>query len=192
MWLNLEAGCAKFLRVRYRIAIDAPRSTETRAHGRRALVVEAALTLLPESEVEALPSLAASEVEAGLGGPLRTQIARSSPRDPDLVTLRDELVAQLAGSTGTTGALALTDHVHLARLMHGRVPPIIAASCVAWYGHWRTGNSGPHLASATSLQELAEEWIEKPGQRVSIDQRIIAEARQVVGAAPTELIDVSV
>lgn len=192
MWLNLEAGSAKFLRVRYRIPIEVPPFPGTRWHGRRALVVEAALTELPESELEELPDIAAAEVEAGLGGPIRTQIARSTPRSPTLVALRDQLVEQLGGSADTTGALTLTDRVHLGRLMHGKVPPIIAAFCVAWYGHWRATNRGPHLAEAAALKGLADDWLEQPGERRIIERRIVAEAQQLVGTAPTELIDVSV
>lgn len=187
MWLNLEAGCARSLRIHDKL-ITFDQFDSGQGRRRRALVVEAAHTLLPEAGLEDLPHLAQAELRQGLTGPLRARIAASQPEDPQLATLRDSLVTQLGGSADCIGALTLVDHVYLGRLVHGKVPPVITARCVWWYGYWRA-NNGPSTTMADALQDLAESWLASPAQRDVIDGRIIAEARAVVGDDPPELAD---
>ena len=191
MWLNLEAGCERVLRLH-----DKPMSFSTFDTGpgrpRRALVVEAAHTLLPEAGLEDLPHLAQAELRHGLTGPLRAEIAASSSDGPHLAALRDSLVTEDGGSADLRGALTLVDRVYLGRLMQGKVPPVITANCVWWYGYWRSANSGPSSAMADAMQNLAESWLSNPDQRGLIDERIMVEARAVVGDDPPELIDEAV
>lgn len=150
MWLNLEAGCARSLRIRDKLmTFD---QCDSGQGLRRALVVEAAHTYFPEAGLEGLPHLADAELRRGLTGPLRTRIAAAHPEDPHLATLRDALVTQLGGSADCTGALTLVDHVYLGRLVGGKVPPVITANCVWWYGYWRGANNGPSTAMAYAMQ----------------------------------------
>lgn len=65
--------------------------------GRHALVVMAANTYFPEAGIEDLPMWAAIEVAHGLRGPLRERIATTQPEDPELTTLRDDLMVALGG-----------------------------------------------------------------------------------------------
>ncbi len=192
MWLNLEAGCERSLRRHDKLkSFDKAASGPGRPR-RRALVVEAAHTLLPEAGLEDLPHLAQIELRHGLTGRLRAQIAASQSDDPQLAALRDLLVTQVGGSADTVGALTLVDRVYLGRLMQGAVPPIITAQCVRWYGYWRSANNGPSAAMANAVQGLAESWLNNPDQRSVINERIIAEARAVVGDDPPELVDQAV
>ena len=93
------------------------------------------MTRLPKTS----PLWAAAEVDRGLTGPLRTQIAGSRPDDPALPTLRDDLMIALGATPDTSGAMTVVDRVYADRLLRGQVPPIITASCLAWYGNWRDG-----------------------------------------------------
>lgn len=191
MWLNLEAGCERSLRRHGKLeSFDKFGSRPGRP--RRALVVEAAHTLFPEAGIEDLPHVAQVELRHGLSGPLRAQIAASPSDDPQLVALRDSLVTQVGGSADSIGALTLVDRVYLGRLMQGKVPPVITAHCVWWYGYWRGANNGPSAAMSAAMQGLAESWLANPDQRSVIDERIIAEARAVVGDDPPELVDQAV
>jgi hypothetical protein len=172
MWLNLEAGAANDLNRRHRAHISVPEYREGRGHGPRALVVEAANSILPEADVEDLPSLARAELAAGQSGPLRQAIAECDERDPRLVQLRDKLVTQLGGSADGIGAMTLTDQVYLSRLEQHAVPPAITAACIRWYGHWRTASSGPSLPMAEAMADLLQRWQHHPDQRNSIDHEI--------------------
>lgn len=187
MWLNLEVGCARSLRIHDKLL-----TFDQFAPGpgqRRSLVVEAAHTYFPEAGLESLPHLAEAELRQGLTGPLRAQIAASHPEDPNLATLRDALVTRLGGSADCTGALTLVDHIYLSRVVNGKVAPVITANCVWWYGHWRSANGGPSMRLADAMQQLAGSWLDNPDRRDIIDRRIIAEARAVVGNDPPELAD---
>lgn len=163
MWLNLEAGWARSLRIRDKVMTFDP--CESGQGRRRALVVEAAhTTYFPEAGLEGLPHLAQAELRRGLTGPLRAQIAAAHPEDPNIATLRDALVGQLGGSADDTGALALVDHVYLGRLVDGKVPPVITASCVGWYGYGRGANDGPSTAMAHAMPDLAKSWLDSPAR----------------------------
>ncbi|GAA3552288.1 hypothetical protein GCM10022197_04100 [Microlunatus spumicola] len=189
MWLNLEVGTARSLQRLARVRIDVPDHTDLRRHGRRALVVEAAHTCLPEAAVESLPEVARSEVEAGLSGRLRARIAGTDVLDPALLLLRDELVVELGGTADTTGALTLLDRVYARRLLRRQVPPVVAASCLAWYGHWRRSSGGPSLDVARDLLHAVESWKADPSRRSDYDAQIIDSARELSGGDPTALED---
>lgn len=179
MWLNLEAGTARSLRRRYNMAFEVPPSLDWRSYGWRALVVEAAHTYLPEAAIDCLPELAAAEVAVGLTGPLRTQIASTDPDDPELAVLRDELIASLGGTPDVSGALRVVDLVYTSRLLRHQVPPVVTASCLAWYGHWRNSNAGPAIDTAQALQQSVTAWTTQPPQRTDIDMQIVAHARHL-------------
>ena len=192
MWLQLEVGTARSLRRRVPTAIDPAPLTDSQGHGRRALVVEAAHTYFPEAGIEDLPALAREEIAAGLDGRLRRRIAASGADDPALPLLRDELVAQLGGTADTTGALTVVDRVYTGRQLRHLVPPIITASCVAWYGYWRSNNGGPSLAAAEALSHAADAWVAQPSRRPELDTEIIATAQLLAGAQLIALEDVAV
>jgi hypothetical protein len=182
MWLNLEVGTARSLRRRLHTRIDTPPSPDQRSYGRRALVVEAAHTYFPEAAVESLPEIAAAEVAIGLTGRLRHWIATTDPDDPVLHLLRDDLIARLGGTADVTGALTVVDRVYASRLLRHQVPPIITASCVTWYGHWRTSNAGPALDTAEALQGCVAAWTAHSHQRADLDVQIVAHARHLAPA----------
>lgn len=177
MWLNLEAGTARSLRIRHGIHLDASDMSD----GRRALVVEAAHTYFPEAGLEELPAIAAAEVAAGLTGLLRSRFATTDPDDPVLSLLRDELIADLGGSADCTGALTVVDRVYASRLVRHQVPPIITARCIAWYGHWRSCNAGPALETAQALAQCANAWTVGPEWRTELDAEILTHARALAG-----------
>lgn len=179
VWLCLEVGVARSLRDQVGIEVDASSSGQRR--GRRALVVEAAHTYFPEAGVEDLPQIAAVEVAAGLTGRLRRQIAACGAEDPALLELRDELIAGLGGSSDGIGALTVVDAVYTGRLLRGQVPPIITASCISWYGYWRSCFAGPALETAEALARCADAWTEHRDQRAALDVEILALAGQLGG-----------
>jgi hypothetical protein len=191
MWLNLEVGIARSLRIRHKIFVDSPNEAQQQG-GRRALVVAAAHTYFPEAALDDLPSLARSELEAGMTGQLRERIALADAQDANLGALRDQLVEKLGGSADVTGALLLLDEAYLSRAVHNRVSPVVTARCIGWYGHWRTGNDGPHVAVAAEMQELTAAWIEHPDLRTDIDHRIVALAQSAVRDSTTEILDTPV
>ena len=192
MWLQLEVGTARSLRWQVRKPIDPAPVTNSQGHVRRALVIEAAHTYFPEAGIEDLPALAREEVAAGLGGQLRRRIAESGADDASLPLLRDELVAQLGGTADATGALTVVDRVYTGRLLRHLVPPVITASCLAWYGYWRSNNGGPSLRAAEALSGAAEAWIAQPFRRPELDAEIIAHAHLLAGAQLNALEDVAV
>lgn len=187
MWLKLEAGTARGLNRRHGTSFVVPDYPNPGRHGPKALIVEAADSVLPEACVEDLPALAAAELEAGLGGPLRERIAVSEPEDPKLALLRDELVARFGGAADGVGALTVTDRVYLGRLVHDLVPPIIAAGCICWYGAWRA-DRGPSLDMAAAMSRLRQNWCDLPGDRGRIDDELRVIAGGVVGDNPTDLV----
>lgn len=189
--LNLEAGTARALNRHANVSLPIPAYSGTRWHGPRALVVEAADSVLPEAAVEDLPLLARAEIAAGLTGSLREQIAATSESDPRLVQLRDELVARLGGSADGIGAITLTDRVYLGRLVQGEVPPVVGAGCVEWYGAWRD-YAGPSREMAATMAELAQTWVDQPSQRNELDKAIIDLARRTVDASAYDLISLPV
>lgn len=191
MWLNLEAGVARSLNRLHDARLSVPVHSDTRSHGDRALIVEAANSVLPEAAVQTLPPLARGEVATGKSGVLREQIAATDDDDAALVHLRDELVARLGGSADGVGAIRLTDRVYLGRLVQGHVPPIVGVGCVGWYGHWRS-HAGPSLDTATALAELWHRWIDQPSQRGQTDAAILDLARRAVGADISDLISAPV
>ena len=190
MWLQLEVGTARSLRWHVPTAINPAPMTDSQGHGRRALVIEAAHTYFPEAGINDLPALAREEIAAGLGGRLRRRIAESGADDPALPLLRDELVARLGGTADATGALTVIDRVYAGRLLRHVVPPIITASCAAWYGYWRSNNGGPSLAAAEALSNAADAWVAQPSRRSELDIEIIANAQLLAGGqrvAPEDL-----
>ena len=191
MWLNLEAGAARSLRRRCNVAFEVPSSPDRPSYGRRALVVEAAHTYLPEAAITCLPGLAAAEAAIGLTGRLRAQIAATDPDDPELTVLRDELIAILGGTPDVGGALKIVDRVYTSRLLRDQVPPVVTASCVAWYGHWRNSNAGPALDTAQALQRSVTAWTTQPHQRTDIETQIVAHARLLAGDPLVALEDFS-
>lgn len=104
VWLELEKGVSRGLRLRRGIDIVPPHHDQA---GRRALVLQAAHTVLPEASVVDLPAIARVEVEARLTGPLREAIAAADRNDESLLSLRDRLVVQLGERPG------LEAHSHL-------------------------------------------------------------------------------
>jgi len=189
--LNLEAGCARALNRHPSVNLPIPAYGGTGWHGPRALVVQAANSVLPEAAVESLPSLARAELTAGLTGSLREQIAAISESDPRLEQLRDELVARLGGSADGIGAITLTDRVYLGRIVQGVVPPVVGAACVEWYGAWRE-HAGPSREMAASMIELAQTWVCQPSQRNDVDEAMIDLARRTVDIDALDLISLPV
>ena len=164
-----------------------PEHPDKQEHGARALIVQAADSLLPEAAIENLPALARVEIAAGLSGPLRNQIAVTGEHDPELVQLRDELVAQLGGSADAVGAMNVTDRVYLGRLVQGMVPPVVTAGCLWWYGHWRASCSGPSLDLAAAMIRLAQTWNDRPDQRTRLDDAIRELAQRAIDADSLDL-----
>lgn len=85
----------------------------------------------------------------------------------------------------------MADQVHLARLVRGDVPEIVAAGCLAWYGAWRSHND-PHTREVNVLQELYDAWVQRAGDRRELEEAMKAEARSVVGDQPGDLLDATV
>ena len=172
MWLNLEAGVGKGLIRRHGARFTVPEHHDTQRHGPRALIVEAANSILPEADAEDLPALARAELAAGLSGRLRAAIAACEDHNPQLLLLRDELVTQLAGAADSLGAMTVTDRVYLGRMEQGIVPPAVAAGCISWYRHWRVACSGPSLDAAETMSHLLQTWQNQPDQRGQIDDEL--------------------
>ena len=190
VWLNLEIGTARALNRRDGIHVGVP---SIGSQGRRALVVEACHTYLPEAGIETMPELARDEVAAGLSGPVRSRIAQTAPDDdPALLGLRKQLMGELGVTADVTGALTLLDRVYAGRLLRGQVPPIITASCLAWYGHWRHTNTWPAVATADDWVSLVEAWISSPEERPAVDARILAHAEQLAVHIEPALEDMAV
>lgn len=185
--MNLEAGVAKSLNRHPNVSLPIPAYSDTGWHGPRALVVQAANSVLPEAAIEDLPSLARAELAAGLTGSLREQIAATSESDPRLEKLRDELVARLGGSADGVGAITLTDRVYLGRLVQGEVPPVIGAECVGWYGAWRD-HAGPSREMAATMTELAQTWVNQPLRRDDLDKAMVDLAWRSVDTGAFDLV----
>lgn len=185
MWLQLEKGSAKGNRnfLRYNLGDPDPGGP-----ARRALAMEAAHSALPECGVEGLPGIARRELASGLGGPLRRAIAEAEPTEEAIESLRDQLVASLSGQTGHRGALVLTDHIHLSRLVRGDVPAMVAVECLLWYGAYR-GDDDPHADQIAWLRRMDEEWWEKQRHRPRLELEMLAVAFSVVGEDPEDLLD---
>ncbi len=190
MWLNLEVGAARALNRHETGAVDVPGDQPWT--GRNALAVVAAHTYLPEASLESLPEAARSEIAAGLSGPLRHRIAQARIDDPSLPSLRDELLVGLGATPDVTGALTLVDQIYAGRLLRRHVPPIVTASCLVWYGHWRTTNSGPSLTTAEELRRLVDQWLPHPTQRSHLDLQIITKAQRIAGDPLIALEDLAV
>lgn len=180
MWLHLEAGTARTLRRDSGAFFDVPPSPHPDGLGWHALVIVVADTYFPEASIEDLPMWAAAEVERGLTGPLRRQIATTRPDDPALPAMRDEVMIALGATPDADGAVSVIDRVHADRLLRHRVPPVIAARCLAWYGHWRDGTvAGADITNEAT--RLAEDWLAHPDQRATIDTRVIELAKKIAG-----------
>ncbi|QDP95388.1 hypothetical protein FOE78_05175 [Microlunatus elymi] len=192
MWLNLEAGAGKDLNRRYEAHFAVPDHHLGPGHGPKALIVEAANSILPEAGIEDLPALARAELAAGRSGPLREAIADCHESDPHLRELRDRLVRHFGGRADSVGAITLTDHVYLGRLEHDAVPPAITAACISWYGHWRAACSGPSLPMAETMAELLQRWQRHPAQRSSIDHQIRQVTRHIAAGQFRDLIATTV
>lgn len=188
MWLELEQGVSRDLRRRLRLDVANPHPDRP---GRRALVLRAAHTVLPEAFVEDLPAIARAEVEAGLTGPLREAIATADPTEGAVGPLRDRLVKRLGGQPGLGGALLLADQVHLRRLVRGDMPAIVAVGCVRWYGAYRS-LTDPQAQTVASLLGLEDAWLRSPPDRLRLEEAMRAEAVSLVGEDPEDLLDVSV
>lgn len=188
MWLELEKGVARDLRRRLRLDVAEPHPDRP---GRRALVLRAAHTVLPEAFVEDLPAIARAEVEAGLTGPLREAIAAAEPTEEAVGPLRDRLVKRLGGQPGLGGALLLADQVHLRRLVRGDVPAIVAVGCVHWYGAYRSEDD-PNAGLVASLLRMEGAWLQTSNGRPRLEAEMRAEAVSLVGEDPEDLLDVSV
>ncbi len=146
--------------------------------GWHALVIVAAETYFPEAGIEDLPMWAAAEVARGLTGPLRTQIATTRPDDPALPTLRDNVMIALGATPDAHGAMSVVDRVYADRLLRHQVPPVITASCLAWYGNWRDGTR-PEITE--EAMRLSDTWAAHPDQRATIDTQIIELAKKIAG-----------
>ena len=182
MWLNLEVGTARSLRRACGVTFDVP-SPPSDGMVWRPLVLVAAHTYFPEASIEDLPMWAAAEVARGLTGPLRTQIATTQPDDPALPTLRDNVMTALGATPDDHGAVSVVDRVYADRLLRHQVPPVITASCLAWYGNWRDG-----AEITEEAMRLSDTWAARPDQRATIDSQIIELAKKIAGQPlPTPL-----
>lgn len=186
VWLNLEAGTARSLARRSGVTFDVPPPPDPGGSGWHALVVVAADTYFPEACVEDLPMWAAAEVDRGLGGPLRTRIAGTRPDDPGLPALRDAVMIALGATPDDRGAVAVVDQVYADRLLRQLVPPVITASCLAWYGHWRDGGVTPGSEITDATLRWTDAWVAHPDQRPTIDAQIVALAERIVGQPRTD------
>lgn len=157
----------------------------------RALVLQAAHTVLPEAAVESLPALARAELTAGHTGPLRQAIADTDPYDSALPGLRDQLLKHLTGDPGLLGAITFTDRVHLARLIRGDVPPIVAVGCLLWYGAYRSDRD-PNTAVLRELFDLRDTWLNRPQDRPDLDTAMTDHATSVLGDHPENPLTVTV
>lgn len=166
MLLTLEDGVLRNLH--RRLHIDLP-GMDLSEQTRRALVLDPAHTVFPEAAVEGLPDTARAELTAGLTGPLRHAIADADPSDSALPGQRDQLLDHLTGDHGRLGAITLADRVHLARLVRGDVPPILAVGCLLWYGAYRTDHD-PNTAVLRALFELRDTWLNRPQDRPDLDK----------------------
>ena len=188
MRLTLEGGVLRDLH--RRLHIDLP-GVEPSDDTRRSLVLDAAHTVFPEAAVQGLPDTARAELTAGLTGPLRHAIAAADPSDSALPGLRDQLVEHLTGDPGRLGAITLADRVHLARLIRGDVPPILAVGCLLWYGAYRTDHD-PDAAVLRALFELRDTWLNQPQDRPDLDQAMTDHATSVLGDHPEDPLTVTV
>ena len=180
MWLNLEAGTARALRHQGGVTFEVPPSPHPDGMGWRPLVV-AAHTYFPEAGIEDLPMWAAAKVARGLKGPHRNQIATTQPDDRELPALRDDLMVALGATPDALGAVSVVDRIYADRLLRHRVPPVIIARCLAWYGHWRD-SSGSEITNAAT--RYANDRITHPGQRATIDTQIVDLAHRIAGYHP--------
>lgn len=187
MWLTLEKGIARALRRRHGPDLD----SRPEQDGRRALVLQAAQTLLPEAGVDSLPGLARDEVAAGLTGPIRRAIAATDPTQSAVAELRDHLVERLSGRLDGTGAVLVADRVHLTRLVRGDVPAIVAIGCVGWYGAYRS-SADPTASLVASLLRLSEAWMQRPADRAPLERAMVDQAASLVGDQPDDLLDATV
>ena len=174
MWLHLEAGTARVLQGDSGVSFDVP--PHPGGMGRHALVIVAAETYFPEAGIEDLPMWAAAEAAHGLTGRLRTQIAATRPDDPALLTMRDNLMIALGATPDAHGAMSVVDRVYADRLLRHQVPPVITASCLAWYGNWRDG-----AEITEEAMRLSDTWAAHPDQRATIDTQIIDLAKKIAG-----------
>lgn len=179
MWLHLEAGTARALQWDSGVSFAVPPAPHPDGMGWHALVIVAAETYFPEAGIEDLPMWAAAEVARGLTGPLRTQIAATRPDDPALPTLRDNVLKALGATPDHLGAMSVVDRVYADRLLRGQVPPVITASCLAWYGNWRDGAAGAEITE--EAMRLADAWAAHPDQRSAVDARIVGLATRISG-----------
>lgn len=77
------------------------------------------------------------------------------------------------------GAVSVVDRIYADRLLRAKVPPVITASCLAWYGHWRDG-SGSAVPETTKVAlRCVEDWTAHPVQRSTIDVRIMRLAEKI-------------
>lgn len=185
-WLRLEIGIARNLRRTQTTTLE---GFSPKQKTRRSLILHAAHTLLPEADVEDLPSIARAEIKAGLNGPLRQAIAEADKRaEEKLEKLRDQLIERMSGRFDWVGALMLADQIHLRRLVRRDVPAIVAIECVLWYGAYR-GTKRPNVDLVSSLRDLDEDWLKNPKRRLNTEQKMRQEAISLVGNHPTDLID---
>lgn len=145
------------------------------------LVVVAAETYFPEAGIEDLPMWAAVEVARGLGGPLRERIATTQPDDPELTSLRDDVMVALGATPDGKGAISVVDRVYADRLLRGEVPPVITASCLAWYGNWRDGGVSARRKITKRATQCVDDWVAHPDERPDIEARIVVLAREIAG-----------
>jgi hypothetical protein len=186
MWLTLEKGVLRGLRLRHGIELAEPDPGQP---GRRALILHAVHTVLPEADEDDLPALARSELDAGLTGPVRAALADTDPADHDqLVELRDRLLEAASPQPGRTGVIMLADRIHLGRLVRGETHPVIAAGCVYWYGAYRPVDD-PHQRQVAALRTLYHDWVNHPTERTGTEKSIKAVAAEVVGDQPEDLLD---
>ena len=179
MWLNLEAGTARSLSRQSGVTFDVPASPNPNGKGWRPLVIVAAHTYFPEASIEDLPMWAATEVARGLNGPLRNQIATTRPDDRELPTLRDNVMVALGATPDARGAVSVVDRIYADRLLRHQVPPVITASCLAWYGHWRDTSSTTGSAITNAATRYADNWIAHPDQRPTIEAQIVELAQSI-------------
>jgi hypothetical protein len=181
MWLNLEAGTARAIGRESGVTFDVPPSGLADGMGWRPLIIVAAHTCFPEASIDDLPMWAAAEVARGLDGPLRHRIATTRPDDPQLPTLRDDLMVALGATPDAGGAVRLVDRLYADRLLRHQVPPVITAGCLAWYGHWRDSSVTIGAEITKAATRYADDWITHADQRPTIDAEIVELAEGIAG-----------
>lgn len=169
-------------------------------HVRHGLLVVAALSALPEDDIEHLPEAAREEAAGGLRGPIRAALAaefrpllaRSDWEVANerylrrLTELRGEILAQYGA--GRNAASDVIIRAHLARAVRGTVPLVVGMA--QFYGYGAMVAQEPDvLALMRRAYHLKLSWDEHPEGRADVEAEMLDLARSEVGDDPPDYLD---